>query len=91
MGMGEPFHNEDGDLRGGCGVARAELFHYPPRRILISTVGIPDAMIRSARRFPRINLALSLHSVRQSVREQIDSARGKIFARRASSRRGRYQ
>jgi 23S rRNA (adenine2503-C2)-methyltransferase len=37
----------------------------------VSTVGIPDATIRCARRFPQINLALSLHSVRQSVREEL--------------------
>jgi len=48
-----------------------ELFHFPPGRILISTVGIPDAMVRCARRFPQVNLALSLHSVRQAVREQL--------------------
>jgi 23S rRNA (adenine2503-C2)-methyltransferase len=48
-----------------------ELFHHTPGRILISTVGIPDAMIRCARRFPDINLALSLHSVRQGVRERL--------------------
>ena len=28
-------------------------------------------MIRCARRFPAVNLALSLHSVRQDVREQL--------------------
>jgi 23S rRNA (adenine2503-C2)-methyltransferase len=38
---------------------------------MISTVGIPDAMVRCARRFPQVNLALSLHSVRPEVREQL--------------------
>jgi 23S rRNA (adenine2503-C2)-methyltransferase len=38
---------------------------------LISTVGIPVAMIRCARRFPDVNLALSLHSVRPGVREKL--------------------
>src|SRR5437762_3765896 len=47
------------------------MFHHTPGRILISTVGIPDAMVRCARRFPDVNLALSLHSVRQEVREQL--------------------
>ncbi len=71
MGMGEPFHNEETIYAVISGLLAPELFHYPPRRILISTVGIPDAMIRAARRFPDINLALSLHSVRQDVREQL--------------------
>ncbi|MEX2091196.1 MAG: 23S rRNA (adenine(2503)-C(2))-methyltransferase RlmN [Pirellulales bacterium] len=71
MGMGEPFHNEETIYEVLSALLAPELFHYPPRRILISTVGIPDAMVRAARRFPRVNLALSLHSVRQSVREQL--------------------
>jgi len=71
MGMGEPFHNEETLYESIGALLAPELFHYPPRRILVSTVGIPDAMIRAARRFPKINFALSLHSVRQSVREEL--------------------
>jgi 23S rRNA (adenine2503-C2)-methyltransferase len=71
MGMGEPFHNEETLYEVVAALLAPELFHYPPRRILISTVGIPDAMIRCARRFPQVNLALSLHSVRSEVREQL--------------------
>jgi 23S rRNA (adenine2503-C2)-methyltransferase len=71
MGMGEPFHNEEAIYEVVSALLAPELFHLSPRRILISTVGIPDAMIRCARRFPQVNLALSLHSVRQSVREQL--------------------
>lgn len=71
MGMGEPFHNEEAVYEAVAALVSPELFHYPPGRILISTVGIPDAMVRCARRFPQVNLALSLHSVRQDVREQL--------------------
>ena len=71
MGMGEPFHNEQAVYEAVAALVSPELFHYPPGRILISTVGIPDAMVRCARRFPQVNLALSLHSVRQDVREQL--------------------
>jgi 23S rRNA (adenine2503-C2)-methyltransferase len=71
MGMGEPFHNEETIYDAVAALLSPELFHYPPSRILISTVGIPDAMIRCARRFPKVNLALSLHSVRQNVRERL--------------------
>jgi 23S rRNA (adenine2503-C2)-methyltransferase len=71
MGMGEPFHNEEALYAAVAALVSPDLFHYPPGRILISTVGIPDAMVRCARRFPRVNLALSLHSVRQDVREQL--------------------
>ena len=71
MGMGEPFHNEQNlhdaldALIAPNGLARS------PGSLLISTVGIPDAMCRLAERFPKVNLALSLHSARQSVRESI--------------------
>ncbi len=71
MGMGEPFHNEETLYEVVAALLAPELFHYPSRRILVSTVGIPDAMIRCARRFPQVNLALSLHSVRPEVRERM--------------------
>ncbi len=71
MGMGEPFHNEETIYEAVAALILPTLFHYPLGRILISTVGIPDAMVRCARRFPQVNLALSLHSVRQEVRQQL--------------------
>jgi 23S rRNA (adenine2503-C2)-methyltransferase len=71
MGMGEPFHNEVALYDAVAALLSPDAFHHPPGRILISTVGIPDAMIRCARRFPAVNLALSLHSVRPDIREQL--------------------
>lgn len=71
MGMGEPFHNEAAVYDVVAALLSPTLFHHTPSRILISTVGIPDAMIRCARRFPAVNLALSLHSVRQDIREEL--------------------
>ncbi|HEX5472943.1 MAG TPA: 23S rRNA (adenine(2503)-C(2))-methyltransferase RlmN [Lacipirellulaceae bacterium] len=71
MGMGEPFHNEAAVYEAIGALLSAEIFHHTPGRILISTVGIPDAMVRCARRFPEVNLALSLHSVRPDVREKL--------------------
>jgi 23S rRNA (adenine2503-C2)-methyltransferase len=62
MGMGEPFHNEENLYATLEALLAPELFHQPPSRILLSTVGLPEAMIRCARRFPVVNLALSLHS-----------------------------
>jgi 23S rRNA (adenine2503-C2)-methyltransferase len=71
MGMGEPFHNEEQLYAAIDGLLAAELFHHPPNRVLISTVGIPDAMIRCAGRHPQVQLALSLHAVRPAVRESM--------------------
>lgn len=71
MGMGEPFHNEENLYRVLDSLTAPELFHHSPAKILVSTVGIPEAMIRCARRFPEVNQALSLHSARQEKRERI--------------------
>ena len=71
MGMGEPFHNEANLFEALEVLTAAEFFHHPPTKILVSTVGIVEGMLRCATRFPRLNLALSLHSVRQEIREQL--------------------
>ncbi|MGI9457376.1 MAG: 23S rRNA (adenine(2503)-C(2))-methyltransferase RlmN [Aeoliella sp.] len=71
MGMGEPLHNETAVYNAMDALVAGDGFNHPPSRILISTVGIPDAMLRCARKFPAVNQALSLHSVRQEVREEI--------------------
>ncbi|HPF98517.1 MAG TPA: 23S rRNA (adenine(2503)-C(2))-methyltransferase RlmN [Kiritimatiellia bacterium] len=71
MGMGEPFHNEKAvcdslevlrDVRG-CNLSE--------RHLLVSTAGVPKSMLRFVERFPKIRVALSLHSARQEVRERI--------------------
>ncbi|RLS42065.1 MAG: 23S rRNA (adenine(2503)-C(2))-methyltransferase RlmN [Planctomycetota bacterium] len=71
MGMGEPFHNEENLYATIESLTAPDLFHHPPTKLLVSSVGVADAMVRCARRFPKVNLALSLHSVRQEVREQL--------------------
>jgi 23S rRNA (adenine2503-C2)-methyltransferase len=71
MGMGEPFHNEEALYETLAALVAPELFHHPESRILVSTVGLPEAMIRAARRFPEVHFALSLHSARQEVRERL--------------------
>ena len=71
MGMGEPFHNEPSLYETVSALLDPRLFHHTPGRILISSVGIPAAMIRAAGRFPEVHLALSLHSARQDFRQQI--------------------
>jgi 23S rRNA (adenine2503-C2)-methyltransferase len=71
MGMGEPLHNEDQLYAALDVLADRECFNLNLKRVLISTVGIPEAMLRCARRFPDARMALSLHSARQKVRERI--------------------
>ena len=71
MGMGEPFHNEQNLFEVIECLTDSRQFARSPGSLLISTVGIPEAMVRCAQRFPNINLALSLHSVDQDVRRSI--------------------
>lgn len=71
MGMGEPFHNEDALVEVIERLTDPAWFNLSPKKILVSTVGITGAMLRFAERFPRVGLALSLHSVRDEPRQSI--------------------
>lgn len=71
MGMGEPFHNEENLFVALKLLTAADFFNHSPGKILVSTVGVPDGMLRCAARFPGVNLALSLHSVRQDTRRSL--------------------
>lgn len=71
MGMGEPLRNEDHLFQAVDLLRNTRFFNLSDNHLMVSTVGIPDAMIRFAERFPKIRLALSLHSARQPVREQL--------------------
>jgi 23S rRNA (adenine2503-C2)-methyltransferase len=71
MGMGEPLHNEDNLFQCLEILRDPRFFNLSENHLMVSTVGVPDAMVRFAERFPSIQLALSLHSARQEVREQL--------------------
>ena len=77
MGMGEPFHNEQNLFEAIECLTDSRQFARSPSSLLISTVGIPEAMIRFAQRFHNVNLALSLHSVDQEIRRSIIPLAGK--------------
>jgi 23S rRNA (adenine2503-C2)-methyltransferase len=69
--MGEPLHNE-AEVHAALEVLLSpRRFGLSPARVLVSTVGIPDALVHCAERFPRVGLALSLHSARQGQRERL--------------------
>ena len=71
MGMGEPFHNEARVTEALCRLMAPDGFHLSDRKLTVSTLGVPEAMCRFARRFPRVRLAVSLHSARQELRETL--------------------
>jgi len=71
MGMGEPLHNEKNLFQCLETLRDPRFFNLSENHLMVSTVGVPDAMVRFAEHFPGIQLALSLHSARQEVREQL--------------------
>lgn len=71
MGMGEPLHNERALHEAVAALRDVRRCGFIDRHIVVSTVGVPEAMVRFARAFPAVKLALSLHSARQEVREEI--------------------
>ncbi len=71
MGMGEPLLNLKNLFQSLAFLREASAFNYAGSRLMVSTVGIPQAMARFTERFPEVQLALSLHSARQAVREKL--------------------
>lgn len=71
MGMGEPLHNYDSTMKAlriltdACGLG------LPPRRITLSTVGVPRGLERLASEPVMPNLAVSLHAANDALREQL--------------------
>jgi 23S rRNA (adenine2503-C2)-methyltransferase len=71
MGMGEPLHNESAVFDALDFLISPLGFAIPARRINVSTVGVPDAIVRLADRFPGIQIAISLHSAIESKRRKL--------------------
>jgi 23S rRNA (adenine2503-C2)-methyltransferase len=71
MGMGEPLMNYNNVLQAIEIITSKDGLHMSPKRITLSTSGIPKLIKKLADDNAKINLALSLHSARQEVREQI--------------------
>ena len=71
MGMGEPLLNLDHVFQALEFLQDPKLFDLAGSRLTVSTVGIPQAMDRFTQAFPKVQLALSLHSARQEVREKL--------------------
>ena len=69
MGMGEPFLNPDQVFKAIDQLTDSAGFHLSDRHLLVSTMGIPEGISHCSRRFPEVGLAISLHSVRQEIRD----------------------
>lgn len=71
MGMGEPLMNYKNVLAAIEKITSADALGMSPNRITLSTSGIPKMIQKLADEQVKFQLAVSLHSARQQVREQI--------------------
>lgn len=78
MGMGEPLANLDHVLTALDVASSPEGLGISPRRITISTVGLPAAMRRLAQRRAGYQLAVSLHAPTDELRNEIVPVNDKI-------------
>ena len=71
MGMGEPLLNYD-NLKTALEVLNhSELTQVGSRRISVSTVGLPEQIVRFSQDFPQMKLAVSLHAATDSLRKAL--------------------
>ena len=71
MGMGEPLHNYDATIKALRILTDKSGFSVPPRRITLSTVGVPAGLTRLANEAVMPNLAVSLHAATEDLRDQL--------------------
>jgi 23S rRNA (adenine2503-C2)-methyltransferase len=71
MGMGEPLLNFENVLQSIGVLTHADQLGLSPRRLTVSTVGIPKKMVELADQYPQVKLALSLHAARDDLRDEI--------------------
>jgi 23S rRNA (adenine2503-C2)-methyltransferase len=78
MGMGEPLANLDNVLHALRYASSPTGLGISPRRITISTVGLPAAIRRLAKQDCKYQLALSLHAPNDELRNQLVPVNDKI-------------
>ena len=71
MGMGEPLMNYKNILLAIKKITEPEGLGISPKRIILSTSGIPKMIKKLADDKVKFGLAISLHSARQKIREKI--------------------
>lgn len=71
MGMGEPLMNYNNVLKAIDKITSDEGLGMSPKRIVVSTSGVPKMIKKMAEDEVKFNLAVSLHSARDGVRTQI--------------------
>ena len=78
MGMGEPLANLDNVVQALGWASRETGLGISPRRVTISTVGLPPAIEKLARTDSRFHLAISLHAPNDELRNELVPVNRKI-------------
>ncbi len=71
MGMGEPFLNYDNVLKALRIMTSDYGLGFSPKRITVSTAGVTDKIYQLALDFPKVKLAISLHSPEEELRKKL--------------------
>lgn len=71
MGMGEPLLNYEAVEKAINMLTSSSGMNMSPKRITVSTIGIPDGIIKIANSLPKVNLAVSLHTVNDHLRSNL--------------------
>ncbi len=71
MGMGEPFHNYENLKVALSLLNNTDGLNIGSRRFTVSTIGLIPQILRFAREFPQINLAISLHAPTNELRSKL--------------------
>jgi 23S rRNA (adenine2503-C2)-methyltransferase len=83
MGMGEPLHNPMAVEQAIAVLSDPSWFGLSLRSMTLSTAGVPTQMVAMAEQFPRLRIALSLHSADpQKRRNLVPKAIGDLEALR---------
>ena len=90
MGMGEPLANLDRVLGALETASSGDGLGISPRRITISTVGLPPAIDRLAKHGVPYNLAVSLHAPNETLRSELVPVNKKIGIDAVLSAADRY-
>ena len=90
MGMGEPLANLDNVLGALDTASAADGLGISPRRITISTVGLPPAIDRLAKSGIPYNLAVSLHAPNETLRSELVPVNRKVGIDKVLAAADRY-
>ena len=90
MGMGEPLANLNQVLPALQIASDSDGLGISPRRITISTVGLPNAIDRLAKLDCRYNLAISLHAPNDELRNRLVPVNHRVGIQQLMSAADRY-